>query len=171
LLDEVAAIKRRIEREVPSEDLNVKLGAGGIREIEFIVQTLQFIHGAHHTFLQEQSTILALHAIAQLELLPPQEVLALDRAYRLFRRVEHRLQIEAERQTHSIPAHPIVRERLARSLNFASAEELIDALRSSAERVREIFTRLIAGPTAGTAVNLGIFADEARASRALSELA
>src|SRR6266853_2805400 len=69
LLDEIAAIKRRIEREVPSEDLNVKLGAGGIREIEFIVQTLQFIHGAHHTFLQEQSTILALHAISQLELL------------------------------------------------------------------------------------------------------
>src|SRR5258707_7020353 len=60
LLDEVAAIKRRIEREVPSEDLNVKLGIGGIREIEFIVQTLQFIHGARHTFLQEQGTIRAL---------------------------------------------------------------------------------------------------------------
>ena len=171
LLDEVAAIKRRIEREVPSEDLNVKLGAGGIREIEFIVQTLQFIHGAHHTFLQERGTIRALHAIAQLELLPSRDVLALDRAYRLFRRVEHRLQIEAERQTHSIPADPVARERLARSLDFASAEKLIGALRNSAERVREIFTRLIAGPTAGTAVNLGIFADEARASRALNELA
>src|SRR5438105_1438930 len=171
LLDEVAAIKRRIEREVPSEDLNVKLGAGGIREIEFIVQTLQFIHGAHHAFLQEQNTIRALRAIAQLELLSSQEVLALDRAYRLFRRVEHRLQIEAEQQTHSIPADPVARERLARSLNFASAEALLDALGSSAQRVREIFARLVAGPTAGTAVNLGIFADEARASRALSELA
>jgi glutamate-ammonia-ligase adenylyltransferase len=171
LLDEVAAIKRRIEREVPSEDLNVKLGVGGIREIEFIVQTLQFIHGARHTFLQEQGTIRALHAIAQLALLSPQEVLALDRAYRLFRRIEHRLQIEAERQTHSIPADPAGRERLARSLNFASAEALLDALGSSAERVREIFTRLIAGPTAGTAVNLEIFANEARANRALSELA
>ena len=171
LLDEVAAIKRRIEREVPSEDLNVKLGIGGIREIEFIAQTLQFIHGARHTFLQEQGTIRALHAIAQLALLSPQEVLALDRAYRLFRRIEHRLQIEAERQTHSIPADPVGRERLARSLDFASAEALLDALRNSAARVREIFVRLIAGPTAGTAVNLGIFADEARASRALSELA
>ena len=171
LLDEVAALKRRIEREVPSEDLNVKLGAGGIREIEFIVQTLQFIHGAHHTFLQEQGTLRALRAIAQLELLPSRDVLALDRAYRLFRRIEHRLQIEAERQTHSIPADPVARERLARSLNFASAEKLIGALRHSAERVREIFTRLIAGPTAGTAVNLDIFADEARASRALNELA
>src|SRR5437588_8925925 len=168
LLDEVAAIKRRIEREVPSEDLNVKLGAGGIREIEFIVQTLQFIHGAHHAFLQEQNTIRALRAIAQLELLPSRDVLALDRAYRLFRRIEHRLQIEAERQTHYIPAAPAGRERLARCLNFASSGALLDALGSSAERVREIFARLIAGPTAGTAVNLKIFADEARAGRALS---
>src|SRR6478735_358468 len=47
LLDEIAAIKRRIEREIPANELDVKLGAGGIREIEFVVQTLQFIHGAH----------------------------------------------------------------------------------------------------------------------------
>src|SRR5207237_5272152 len=143
LLDEVAALKRRIEREVPSEDLNVKLGPGGIREIEFIVQTLQFIHGAHHTFLQEQGTLRALRAIAQLELLPSRDVLALDRAYRLFRRVEHRLQIEAERQTHSIPADPVARERLARSVNFAWADKLIGVLRSSPEPVREIFSIFI----------------------------
>jgi glutamate-ammonia-ligase adenylyltransferase len=171
LLDEVAAIKRRIEREVPLDDINVKLGVGGIREIEFIVQTLQFIHGAHHAFLQEKGTIRTLQAIAQLGLLPRQEVLALDHSYRLFRRVEHRLQIEAEQQTHSLPADPVARERLARSLDFVSVEELIGELRNCAEGVRAIFTRLVAAGSSAPAINLAFFADQSRASRALNELA
>src|SRR5216110_2310280 len=171
LLDEIAAIKRRIEREVPADELDVKLGAGGIREIEFVVQTLQFIHGAKHAFLQEQGTLKALRAIAQLELLPSSEVRALDESYRFLRRIEHRLQIEAERQTHSIPDDPATRERLARSLGFDSAAALLAELQRSNERVREIFHHLIASGTAATAVNLDIFSDPARATRTLNELA
>src|SRR5437773_372365 len=83
---------------------NVKLGRGGIREIEFVVQTLQFIHGARHAFLQESSTLKALQALAQLELVPQDQILHLNRAYRFLRRVEHRLQIEAEEQTHTVPS-------------------------------------------------------------------
>src|SRR5437764_2386180 len=106
LLDEIANIKRRIERDVVGQEKltrDVKLGRGGIREIEFVVQTLQFIHGARQTFLQETSTLKAMQGIAQLELVPQQEVLDLDRAYRFLRRTEHRLQIEGEQQTHTIP--------------------------------------------------------------------
>jgi [glutamine synthetase] adenylyltransferase / [glutamine synthetase]-adenylyl-L-tyrosine phosphorylase len=171
LLAEVAAIKRRIEREVPPDELNVKLGAGGIREIEFIVQTLQFMHGAHHPFLQETSTLKALSAIAQLELLPAAESRALDRAYRLLRCIEHRLQIEAERQTHSIPDDPVKRERLARSLEFSSAHELLAELKITNERVRQIFDRLIASGTAAPAIDFRIFSDQTRATRSLNELA
>ena len=171
LLSEISAIKRRIEREVPHETLNVKLGAGGIREIEFIVQTLQFIHGARHPFLQETSTLKTLAALYQLELLPLSEVRALDHAYRLLRRIEHRLQIEAERQTHSIPVEPERRDRLARSLGSDSASDFLAEVRSATDRVREIFDHLIASGTAAPAVDLGLFADEQRASRALSELA
>src|ERR1700736_388658 len=72
LLEEIASIKRRIERDVVGTDKlerDVKLGRGGIREIEFVVQTLQFIHGARQAFLQEPSTLKALQGIAQLELL------------------------------------------------------------------------------------------------------
>ena len=72
LLDEVANIKRRIEREALGTDeldRDVKLGRGGIREIEFVVQTLQFIHGGRHAFLQETSTMKALRALAELELI------------------------------------------------------------------------------------------------------
>ena len=171
LLDEIAAIKRRIEREIPADELDVKLGAGGIREIEFVVQTLQFIHGAHQAFLQEQGTLKALRAIAELELLPTSEVRVLDESYRFLRRIEHRLQIEAERQTHSIPDDPVKRERLARSLGFDSAGTFLAEVKANNERVHEIFDRLVASGTAAPAVNLDIFADPARATRTLNDLA
>src|SRR5438874_11019188 len=171
LLDEIAAIKRRIEREVPADELDVKLGAGGIREIEFVIQTLQFVHGAQHAFLQEQGTLKALRAIAELELLPGSEVRILDESYRFLRRIEHRLQIEAERQAPSIPDDPEKRERLARSLGFDCAATLLADLQASNERVREIFHHLIASGTAAPAVNLDIFSDPARATRTLNELA
>ena len=66
LLDEIAALKRRIEREIVGHEnleRDVKLGAGGIREIEFIVQALQLVHGARHAFLQETSTLKTLARI------------------------------------------------------------------------------------------------------------
>ena len=82
---------------------NVKLGVGGIREIEFVVQALQLLHGARHPFLQEASTLKALRGIAELEFLPNEDAQKLEAAYRFFRRVEHRLQIEGEQQTHTVP--------------------------------------------------------------------
>jgi glutamate-ammonia-ligase adenylyltransferase len=171
LLDEIASIKRRIEREIPADELDVKLGAGGIREIEFVVQTLQFIHGAHQPFLQEQGTLKTLRAIAQLELLPTSELRVLDESYRFLRRIEHRLQIEAERQTHTIPDDPVKLERLARSLGFDSADAFLGEVRASNERVQEIFDRLVASGTAAPAVNFDIFANPARAARTLNDLA
>src|SRR6266478_6295559 len=106
LLDEIAYIKHRIERDIVGTanlERDVKLGRGGIRDIEFIVQTLQLIHGARHPFLQEPSMLKALRALRELDLLPTNEVLTLDKTYRFLRRVEHRLQIEAEQQTHVVP--------------------------------------------------------------------
>ncbi|MDQ3625765.1 MAG: hypothetical protein M3372_01360, partial [Verrucomicrobiota bacterium] len=94
LLDEIAAIKRRIERDIVGHEnleRNVKLGAGGIREIEFVVQALQLLHGARQPFLQETSTMKALPALAELDLLPREEAIDLEKAYRFLRRVEHRL--------------------------------------------------------------------------------
>src|SRR5437870_12416107 len=77
LLDEIASIKRRIERDIVGTDKlerDVKLGPGGIREIEFIVQTLQVIHGGRHPFLQEPAMLKALRALRQLELLSREQV-------------------------------------------------------------------------------------------------
>src|SRR2546423_9660412 len=117
LLDEIANIKHRIERDVVGAEKlerDVKHGRGGIREVEFVVQTLQFIHGGLKRFLQDTSTLGALRSLAQLELIPLNEVLDLDRGYRFLRLVEHRLQIEAEQQVHTVPRDPAALERLSR---------------------------------------------------------
>ncbi len=177
LLDEIAGIKRRIERDIVGHenlDRNVKLGAGGIREIEFVVQALQLLHGARHAFLQEPSTLKALAALAQLELLPRDEVLALDSAYRFLRDVEHRLQIEAEQQTHTIPENGEALGRLALSLGFESAAAFLLKLRDTMAKVRTIFRRIISEPAASTETlptPAQIFREEKTAAKSLTELA
>ena len=176
LLDEIAAIKRRIERDIVGhEDLerNVKLGTGGIREIEFVVQALQLLHGARNAFLQETSTLKALPALAELELLPRSEALDLDRAYRFLRRTEHRLQMEAEQQTHTIPEETEALVRLARSLGFSSPNEFLNQLREHTTRVRSIFTRIVSErpqDKEGRPDELALFRDQENAAKYLAQL-
>jgi [glutamine synthetase] adenylyltransferase / [glutamine synthetase]-adenylyl-L-tyrosine phosphorylase len=179
LLDEIASIKRRIERDivgVVNLERDVKLGRGGIREIEFIVQTLQLIHGAGHPFLQEPSMLKALRALRQLDLLPRDEVLTCDNTYRFLRRVEHRLQIEAEQQTHVVPRDPSALRRLALSLRFSSSEDFNAALQQKMRGVRPIFQRIVSGTSGEPAKSfqedeLKIFSDQKRAAKALADLA
>src|SRR5258708_27232498 len=175
LLEEIANIKHRIERDVVGPEKlerDVKLGRGGIRDIEFIVQTLQLIHGARNPFLQESSMLKALGALRRLDLLPPDEVLALDKAYRFLRRVEHRLQIEAEQQTHTIPRDRVALRRLALSLRFSSEEDFARLLRENMRAVRSIFQRVISGTHAEPAqIDLALFSDQKRAAKALGDLA
>lgn len=150
VLDEISAIKGRIEREiVGAAELrrNVKLGYGGIREIEFVTQTLQLLHGAQHAFLQERNTLKALRALRQLELLPHVEMETLIAAYRWLRAVEHRLQIEQEAQTHTLPARPDEVAALGRSLAasglLAPGEQFERVLAHHTEAVRQIFNKLL----------------------------
>lgn len=175
LVEEIANIKRRIERDVVGRDKlhrDVKLGVGGIREIEFIVQALQLMNGARHPFLQEPNMLKALQALRELNFLPHEEVLALDGAYRFLRRVEHRLQIEAEQQTHTVPEEHEALQRLARSLRFSSIKDFAAALQQRMGSVRPIFQRIISETPADlTKINLEIFDDPKRAAKALGDLA
>ena len=177
LLDEIAAIKRRIERDIVGRGnlgKNVKLGAGGIREIEFVVQALQLLHGARHAFLQEPSTLRALPLLAELEILPRGEARELEDAYHFLRTVEHRLQIEGEQQTHTIPSEPNKLQQLARSLDFGSAAEFITRLTDEMRKVRAIFGRVIADSSRDATTkeaSVEIFRDQKTAANALADLA
>ena len=94
VLREIAAVKQRIENEVVKAgelERNVKLGRGGIREIEFIVQTLQILHAGKIPFLQNSQTIPTLQKLVQYKLLSAEEARDLAEAYFFLRNVEHRL--------------------------------------------------------------------------------
>jgi glutamate-ammonia-ligase adenylyltransferase len=175
LLTEIAELKLRIERDlVGAEDLhrNVKLGYGGIREIEFIVQTLQLLHGSRHAFLQERSTLKALAALAQLEMLDDAAVATLHQAYVFLRAVEHRLQIVDERQTHTLPTNSDDRYLIAKSLGFESVEAFDQKLGEQTDAVRQIFHQLLQTRTAngeGT-IELDFFQRPEAAQKTLERL-
>jgi glutamate-ammonia-ligase adenylyltransferase len=177
MLDEIGDLKARIEQEIHCADIaapggNVKLGPGGIREIEFIAGALQLLHGAKHAFLQESNTTGVLAALARLQFLPTEEFKSLAEAYAFLRLVEHRLQIENEAQTHSLPNDPAALLRLARSLRFADADALFAALRARATLVRTIFERVLgSGSRDGAAPrNLAFFSDVTSAQKNLRDL-
>lgn len=142
---EIAAVRTRTGRAIAgTQDLkrNVKPGSGGIREIEFIAQTLQLLHGAQHAFLHEPGTLKALHALHHAGILPRETAEALASAYRLLRTVEHRLQIENEAPTSNLPEKPETLGRLAASLGYASTRLFQDALEKHTGIVRAVFDNM-----------------------------
>ncbi|WP_309398852.1 hypothetical protein [Cerasicoccus maritimus] len=105
LMNEVAGVKLRTEKEVPAGELmrDIKTGPGGIREIEFIVQALQLVHGGQNPFLQTHSTVQAIQQLVRYEVLSPEEACYLDQAYRWLRKLENRLQMRGETPRHTLP--------------------------------------------------------------------
>ncbi len=158
VLAEVAAMKDRIDREVVKTgelDRNVKLGRGGIREIEFIVQSQQLLHAGRQPFLQAPQTLDCLQKLVQYELLPAEDAVMLGEAYQWLREVEHRLQMEDGRQTHTIPEAPEARQRLARLMDCGTAEEFEAAREARMKGVRRIFERRLKADTPGTGKDPG----------------
>jgi glutamate-ammonia-ligase adenylyltransferase len=145
-LREVGAMKDRIETEVVKAgelERNVKLGRGGIREIEFVVQSLQLLHAGRQPFLQGPQTLPALEKLVQYELLPPDSAGSLREAYVFLRNVEHRLQMEDNRQTHSIPVDRTALKRLARLMGLADEAAFEAARRKHTATVRRIFESVL----------------------------
>jgi glutamate-ammonia-ligase adenylyltransferase len=146
VLHEVTLVKDRIEREVVGADeleRNVKLGRGGIREIEFVVQSLQVLHAGRLPFLQISQTLPCLEKLEQYHLLAGDEMVPLAAAYRFLRDVEHRLQMENNLQTHTLPADHQARLRLARLMDFKSWKKFQSALRTHTRNVRRIYDKLL----------------------------
>jgi [glutamine synthetase] adenylyltransferase / [glutamine synthetase]-adenylyl-L-tyrosine phosphorylase len=175
VLGEIALIKQRIEREIVGENRltrHVKLGVGGIREIEFVAQTLQLLHAGRSPFLQTASTLEALRKLGQYGQLPPDEVTDLSAAYEFLRTVEHRLQMEAGLQTHTIPTDRAALLRLARSLGFKSIAAFEKRLGVHTARVRQVYHRLLAAPrNEARARWRTLFGDESRQAEFVHALA
>ncbi|WP_333854103.1 bifunctional [glutamate--ammonia ligase]-adenylyl-L-tyrosine phosphorylase/[glutamate--ammonia-ligase] adenylyltransferase [Leclercia sp.] len=138
-------MKGMIAREVRRRGLkdNIKLGAGGIREIEFIVQVFQLIRGGREPSLQSRSLLPTLSAIAQLHLLPEGDDRILREAYLFLRRLENLLQSINDEQTQTLPGDELNRARLAWGMRVDNWQALTDALDAHMAAVRRIFNDLI----------------------------
>jgi len=148
-LSAMRKLHAEVRREVARRELagNVKLGPGGIREIEFIVQALQLIRGGRDPWLAVRPTLEAIPRLAERRLLSAQAARELGEAYAFLRGLEHRLQYMDDAQTHQIPDSPQERARLAEMCGFAAWEYLSERLESVRALVSHHFQTLF-GETA-----------------------
>lgn len=139
-------MKALIDAEVARKDLadHLKLGPGGIREIEFIVQLVQLIRGGREPGLRARGLLPALSACEQLGFIPTLRARRLREAYRFLRRLENRVQMFADQQTHEVPADAAVRQRLALALGRPDWNSVDAELREHREAVAEEFAALMA---------------------------
>ncbi len=144
-IEALREMKALIRREVRRKQLqdNVKLGEGGIREVEFIAQAFQLIHGGRDVRFQQPSLRMNLRHIADAGLLDAAEVSDLDIAYVYLREVEHRLQAVADEQTQRLPRDGLAQERLAWTMGDADVAMFAAQLARHRERVAQIFGDLI----------------------------
>ena len=138
-------MKRLINDEVRRKGIesNVKLGRGGIREIEFIGQTFQLIRGGRVPPLQTRRIQDVLARLGELGYLPREAIAELTAAYRFLRNTEHRLQQIRDQQTQSLPRNDLDRARVALGMGFGSWEDFSKALEHHRERVQLHFDQLL----------------------------
>jgi glutamate-ammonia-ligase adenylyltransferase len=132
-----AQIRREVARHDRAE--HIKLGPGGIREIEFVAQVFQLIRGGRDTSLQIRPTLQVLSALAERGQLGQGTVAELHAAYDFLRRLEHRLQYVDDQQTHSLPGEDGARQRIATSLGLADWPAFMAVLDGHRERVSRHF--------------------------------
>jgi [glutamine synthetase] adenylyltransferase / [glutamine synthetase]-adenylyl-L-tyrosine phosphorylase len=149
-------MKALIEREVMRRELqqDVKLGPGGIREIEFIVQTFQLIRGGRRKALQHPSLLHILPLLDDNKLLGETAVSELTVAYAFLRRLENRLQMLADQQTHTLPTEPVHQGRLAVAMGYPSWDSLLQQLNVHRATVTRHFAVLVLNSADSSSVDV-----------------
>ena len=172
-ISEIKAMKEKIDLSHsldPGTENDVKLGRGGIREIEFIVQAFQLIHGGQNPWIREPNTLRALHLLAEQRLLPLEEYSQLVKAYTFLRRVEHRLQLLHQIRTHRLPTRELELTKLAKRLGYhprltcTPREDFLRDFREHTAAVRSIYDRLfhrqIMVPAPGSGPDLSLLLED-----------
>ncbi|TLM67161.1 MAG: bifunctional [glutamate--ammonia ligase]-adenylyl-L-tyrosine phosphorylase/[glutamate--ammonia-ligase] adenylyltransferase [Deltaproteobacteria bacterium] len=145
MVEDIKVMKQKIDRSLAREregGQNLKLGKGGIREIEFFIQALQLIYAGKQPRLRERNSLKALELLCAEGLIKPAERDQLAAAYRFLRTVEHRIQVVQERQTHNLPTRPEELRALARRCGFADTASFSAALDRHRQHVTTTFRDL-----------------------------
>ena len=148
LIEDMMAMKMKIDASLAREregEYNLKLGRGGIREIEFFIQALQLVYAGKNPALRERNSLKALATLKDARIINDDDCSALSEAYRFLRTVEHRIQVVQERQTHSLPKKDEEFRALARRSGFLrqnGTEKFAATLEAHRQRVSAIYGSL-----------------------------
>jgi len=149
-VEDARAMRRRVEGSIPSRDADreLKLGRGGLRDVEFAVQLLQLVHGRSDVFIRSPTTLVALEQLSTLGYVGRADAAELDHAYRFLRTMEHRIQLFRLRRTHVVPSDADELRRIARSMGFREEPEteLVQAWRRHSQLVRRLHEKLFYRP-------------------------
>ncbi len=142
--EELRSLKAQITQELRRKDRmeNIKLGPGGIREIEFIGQAFQLIRGGNDKALQTRPILDVLQLLGERELLAPKDADQLNQSYRFLRRVENHIQQYQDQQTHDLPTDPAVQRILAYSLDYSDWTGFKQDLDKVRAQVHEVFDQV-----------------------------
>jgi glutamate-ammonia-ligase adenylyltransferase len=143
-LNDVRDMKKKINRQMLQRDQgsrNVKLGTGGIREIELILQSLQVRHGGQFPAIRRRNTLQGLAAVTEQSLLSREEYDTLSSSYVFLRDVENKLQMANDAQTHSLPQDENEMTIVARTLGYPAATDFMNDFRRHTGNVNQIFER------------------------------
>ena len=153
--ESIREMKLMIEAEVKRKGIqdNVKLGRGGIREIEFIGQTFQLLRGGHDVKLQARSIMQVLSLLAEMNLLTSDEVNRLKQAYHFLRRLENRIQMDRDMQTHNLPVDEMGRQKLSLAMGFEQWPELAVQIAKHRDNVHAIFQSIVSNESEGAESN------------------
>ena len=170
-VEDVQAMRRRVEQHIPARvaDRELKLGPGGLRDVEFSVQLLQLVHGRSDVMLRSPTTLVALEALSTWGYVGRDDAATLADAYHFLRTLEHRIQLQKLRRTHTVPAGETDLRRLGRSMGFRSdpVGDLIKEWRRHAREVRRLHEKLFYRPLLRAVARLE--AGEARLSTEAAE--
>lgn len=147
-VSETQAMRRRVISLLPAReaDREIKLGAGGLRDVEFSVQLIQLVHGRADDRVRQRGTLAALEKLIEFGYVGRTDGKDLDAAYRLMRLLEHRIQMEKMRRTHLMPTDELSLRRLARAVGIADAGELRARWRDATRRVLGLQQRVFYSP-------------------------
>ncbi|WP_076592042.1 bifunctional [glutamate--ammonia ligase]-adenylyl-L-tyrosine phosphorylase/[glutamate--ammonia-ligase] adenylyltransferase [Herminiimonas arsenitoxidans] len=148
---QIRAEVTRQEARHPDRSNNVKLGRGGIREIEFLAQVFQLIRGGRDAALRDRSTRRTLHTLAEKQLFKPEVVEQLLHAYTFLRNLEHRLQYLDDAQTHTLPANEADRLIVAQMMGYNDVASLLAALEEQRTLVATQFDEIFSDKTSDNA--------------------
>ncbi len=147
-LRNVRLSKEKINAEkISGKNFNVKLGAGGIREIEFIAQALQLAYAGKDSWLRAAHTLISISRLADRRLISETELTGLFNAYEFLRRLEHRLQMENGLQTHVVPSEETKRLIVARRMNCENLTDFETDLNNHVNNVSRVFSRVFKDQT------------------------